>query len=194
MKLGRPAGRGLGCAVVAAVIAAPLWAQRLELGAAAGFALPLREFRVGSKPGLEEALTLKLRPGTAPVAIRLDLTHAEFRGRPAPSFVYPRTRVTGLAGSAEYDFDGSEESRWRGWAFGGIGAYYTIADRGSPEILPFGRTYFGVQFGVGGSYRMGLLNPFVELQYVTVYRSRANVRSLPLLIGIRLGRRPYDQY
>jgi hypothetical protein len=194
MRLGRHAGRALGFAVAAAVIVPPLQAQRFELGTAVGFALPLREFRVGSKIGLEEAVTVKLRPGVAPVAIRLDLTHAAFGGRSAPTFIYPRTRVTGLAGSAEYDFDGAEESRWRAWGFGGVGAYYTIADQGTPEIPPFGRTYFGIQFGVGGAYRMGLLNPFIELQYVTVYGSRSHVRTLPFLIGLRFGRRTYDDY
>jgi hypothetical protein len=173
---------------------APLAAQRFEVGVGAGFALPLREFRVGSKPGLEQELTLKLQPGQSPVSIRVDLTHAAFAGRAAPTFIYPRTRVTALAGSAEYDFNGEEESRWRGWAFGGIGAYYTVADQGTPQILPFGRTYFGVQFGIGGAYRMGSLNPFIELQYVTVFRSKANVRTLPLLIGIRVGHRRYSGY
>lgn len=194
MTLGRCARRALGFAMIAAATGAPVRAQRFEFGAAAGLALPLREFRTSSAIGLQEAVTLKLTPGAAPVAIRLDLTHAAFGGREASTFTYPRTRVTALAGSAEYDFDGGEESRWRGWAFGGLGAYYTVADQGTPQIPSFGRTYFGVQFGVGGAYRMGLLNPFIELQYVTVYGSRSHVRTLPFLIGLRFGRRPYDEY
>ena len=184
-------GRIAAVVVGWSLAAAPLVAQRFEAGFGAGLALPLREFKVGSKLGLEEMVTLKYQPGEAPVAIRLDVTHAEFRGRAAPTFVYPRTRFTALAASAEYDFDGGEESRWRGWGFGGLGAYYTVADRGSPEIPPFGRTYIGVQFGFGGAYRMGLLNPFVELQYVSVFRSKAAVKTIPLLIGFRLGRKSY---
>lgn len=190
MKLGRRAILGLACTVAAAASALPvaLAAQRFEVGAAAGFALPLREFHAWGKVGLEEAVTVKWQPGNAPISIRLDLTHAEFQGRPAPAFIFPRTRVTGVAGGAEYDF-GADASRWRGWAFGGVGAYYTIADQGTPEIPPFGRTYFGVQAGLGGAYGMGLFNPFIEVRYATVYRSNATVRTLPLLIGIRLGRR-----
>lgn len=188
MTLGRQAILGLACTIGISAMPAPLAAQRFEVGAAAGFALPLREFHPWGKVGLEEAVTIKLQPGSAPVAVRLDLSHAEFQGRPAPGFIFPRTRVTGVSGGAEYDF-GGEESRWRGWGFGGIGAYYTVDDQGTPEIAPYGRTYFGVQAGLGGAYRMGLLNPFIEVRYATVYRSRAAVRTLPLLIGIRLGRR-----
>jgi hypothetical protein len=36
---------------------------------------------------------------------------------------------------------------------------------------------------------MGALSPFVELQYLDVFRSNAAVKSFPLLIGFRLGRR-----
>ena len=64
-----------------------------------------------------------------------------------------------------------------------------MIDKGSPEITPFGRTYLGARFGFAASYRMGALSPFVELQYLDVFRSNAAVKSFPLLIGFRLGRR-----
>jgi hypothetical protein len=50
-------------------------------------------------------------------------------------------------------------------------------------------TYVGLKLGFAAAYRMGLLNPFVELQYLTVFRSNAAVKTIPLLIGFRLGRR-----
>ena len=185
MELGRTAGLviafGLG--------AAPLAAQRVEVGLGAGLALPIREFHVGAKLGVGGEATFKYQPGERPIAIRLDAMHLEFRGKATRSFVYPRTRVTGAGLAAEYDFDGGEESRWRGWVFGGLGAYYTVIDRGSPEITPFGRTYLGVRFGFAASYRMGALSPFAELQYLDVFRSNAAVKTFPLLIGFRIGRR-----
>jgi hypothetical protein len=185
MELGRTAG----LMVAIALAAAPLAAQQLEVGFGVGVAMPLREFRAGAKIGSGGQATLKYQLGEHPVALRLDASYLEFRGKPTRSFVYPRTRVTGLALSAEYDFDGGEESRWRGWGFGGLGGYFTEIDRGSPEIPPFGRTYLGLHFGIAASYRMGLLNPFAELQYLTVFRSNAQVKAIPLLIGFRLGRR-----
>ena len=194
MMLGRHAAWGLACAVILTMASESLAAQRLEVGGAVGLAMPIREFHGVANIGLEEAAMVKFQPGTAPVSIRLDFIHARFGGRAAPGLIFPRTRTTGVAGGAEYDFDGGEESRWRGWAFGGLGAFYTIADQGTPEIPPFGRTYFGIQAGIGGAYRMGLLNPFVELRYATIYRSNAKVKTLPLLIGIRLGRRASDLY
>lgn len=185
MELGRTAG----LAIAFGLAAAPLQGQRFEVGLGAGLALPIREFRVGAKLGVGGEAALKYQLGERPVAIRFDAMHLEFRGKPTRSFVYPRTRVTGLALGAEYDFDGGEESRWRGWAFGGLGGYYTVVDKGSPEIMPFGRTYVGLKLGFAAAYRMGLLNPFVQLQYLTVFRSNAAVKTIPLLIGFRLGRR-----
>ena len=88
MQPGRIAAVAFGCSLVAG----PLVAQRFEAGLGVGLALPLREFKVGAKLGLEEMVSFKLQPGEAPVAIRLDVTRAEFRGRAAPTFVYPRTR------------------------------------------------------------------------------------------------------
>ncbi len=173
-------------------VAPPVVAQRLELGFGAGLALPLHEFKVGSKLGVAGLATLKYRIGEGPVAVRLDAEYAEFRGKAAPTFVYPRRRIRGLSGSAEYDFYAAEPSRWRGWGFGGIGAYYDEADRGSPEIAPFGRTYLGVQFGLGGAYRMGLVSPFVELRYQAVFHPGAQVRMIPLRFGVRFGRYTSD--
>jgi hypothetical protein len=185
MELGRTAG----LVVAIGLAAMPLAAQRMEFGLGVGVAMPLRNFRTGAKIGSGGEAMFKYQIGEHPVAIRLDATYLEFRGKATRSFVYPRTRVQGIGVSAEYDFDGGEESRWRGWAFGGFGGYFTEIDRGSPEIPPFGRTYVGLHFGIAGSYRMGLLNPFAELQYLTVFRSNAAVKAIPLLIGFRLGRR-----
>jgi len=36
---------------------------------------------------------------------------------------------------------------------------------------------------------MGLLNPFIEFRYLLVFRSNSAVKTFPLLIGIRFGRR-----
>jgi len=185
MELGRTAG----LVVAIALAAAPLEAQRVEIGLGAGIALPIREFHIGAKLGAGGEATLKYQPGEGPIAIRVDAMHLEFRGKPTRSFVYPRTRVTGAGLGAEYNFDGGEESRWRGWAFGGVGAYYTVVDKGSPEIIPFGRTYVGFKLGFAASYRMGGLSPFLELQYLDVLRSNAAVKTIPLLIGFRIGRR-----
>jgi hypothetical protein len=182
-------GRTAGLVIAFGLVTVPLQGQRLEVGFGVGPALPIREFHLGAKLGFGGEATLKYQLGERPVAIRLDAMHLEFRGKPTRSFVYPRTRVTGVALGAEYDFDGGEQSRWRGWAFGGLGGYYTVIDKGSPEITPFGRTYFGLKLGFAAAYRMGLLNPFVELQYLTVLRSNAAVKTIPLLIGFRLGRR-----
>jgi hypothetical protein len=121
MMLGRHALRGLAGAVLIIVLAAPLAAQRFEVGGAVGPALPIRDFHRVASLGLEEAGIVKFQPGNAPVSIRLDVTHAHFSGRAAPGFIYPRTRVTGVAAGAEYDFDGGDESPWRGWVSGGIG-------------------------------------------------------------------------
>lgn len=194
MMLGRHLAWGFACTVMLTVTVGPLAAQRLEFGAGVGFAMPIREFHRIASMGLEEAAMIKFQPGSAPVSIRFDLIHARYAGRAAPGLIYPRTRTTGVSGGAEYDFGGGDESRWRGWVFGGVGGFYTIADQGTPEIPPFGRTYFGIQAGVGGGYRMGLFNPFLELRYATIYRSNAKVKSLPLLIGFRLGRRASDLY
>ena len=185
MELGRTAG----LVVAIGLAAAPLAAQRVELGLGAGPALPIREFHLGAKLGVGGQATFKYQPWEGPVAIRVDAMHLEFRGKPTRSFVYPRTRVTGAGLGAEYDFDGGEESRWRGWVLGGIGAYYTVIDQGAPEIPAFGRTYVGFKLGFAASYRMGGISPFVELQYLDVLRSNAAVKTLPLLVGLRLGRR-----
>ncbi len=178
------AGVALSC-----LAAAPVRAQGLEVGVGAGPALPIRQFHQSARVGLMETGNIKLQFGEHPVALRLDLAHAEYGGRATRSFIYPRTRFTGVTANAEYDFDAGETSRWRGWGFGGLGGWYTIADRGVPEVPAFGRTYLGLQAGLGGAYRMGLINPFVEFRYVLVFRSNAAVKTFPLLIGIRFGRR-----
>ena len=174
---------------LACLVTGSLRAQRLEVGIGAGPALPIRQFHETSRVGLMETGNIKLQLGEHPVALRLDAVHGEFAGRATRSFIYPRTRVTGVSANAEYDFDGGEGSRWRGWGFGGLGGSYTITDRGVPEFPTFGRTYLGLQGGVGGAYRMGLLNPFIEFRYLLVFRSNSAVKTFPLLIGIRFGRR-----
>ena len=96
MVLGRHAAWGLACAVMVTAMGAPLAAQRFEVGGAVGLALPIRDFHAAANIGLEEAAMVKFQPGNAPVSIRLDLTHAQFGGRAAPGFIYPRTRATGM--------------------------------------------------------------------------------------------------
>jgi hypothetical protein len=178
--------RALSVALTLLVVAVPAAAQ-VEIGVGAGLAYPGRDFGATAKLGTIAIASVMYRIGEGPVALRLDGEYAELQGKDAPTFVYPRHRVRAMRLSGEYEYDGSdEESRWRAWGFGGIGAFYDEVDRGVPEIPPFGRTHFGLQFGLGGAYKVGALKPFVELQYQTILERGINTKIFPLTVGVRL--------
>lgn len=185
----RACSAALGVALT--LVAAPLAAQRAEFGVGIGAGYPARGFSTGAKLGVTGMATLAYRLGEGPVALRVDAEYAEFRGKRAPAFTYPRHRVRAMRVSAEYEYGGGEyaESRTRAWAFGGVGAYYDEVDRGEPQVIPFGRTHPGVQFGAGGAVKLGGVKPFVEIGFLTIIERGVNTRFFPFIIGFRIGGR-----
>lgn len=165
--------------------------QAVAVSVGAGFAHPVRSFKPEVKEGTFALGAVTISPRSWPVGIRLEAVYAEFRGRDAGTFVFPRHRIEAVRASVEYTFvsDQPHPSPLRGWAFGGLGAYYDKTDRGQPEAPLFGRTYPGLVVGVGVAYKFGLVTPFFEAEYNSVWRSGPDDKYFPLLLGVRFGGR-----
>ncbi len=180
-------GRAALLAVGVVLMARPLSGQGTSFAVGAGIAIPARTFKVAVKPGGFGLVSLKFTPGSLPFGIRVDGEYMELRGKQARGFTYPRHRIRGLRVSADYQLEAPEDSPWRGWVFGGFGAYYDELDRGVPAVTLYGRTHPGAQVGVGAGLKMGGIEPFLEIQYQTVWVPGVDDKTFPIMFGVKFG-------
>jgi hypothetical protein len=172
---------------LAAVAAAPLAAQELEVRAAAGVALPVSQTGVMYEPGPAFMVSLEPRPGGR-WSLRLD---GEWALLGSASSANPFAeggdlRSFGVSGNALRRFRGDSLAPY---LVAGLGAYRLQRVGGSPS--PYGTTV-AVQAGLGVDLqRWERFNLFAEGRaqlHLTDYGSAelSPTTFLPVVVGVRL--------
>jgi hypothetical protein len=182
-------------AVLASLVAAPLSAQfsdndvyrRLDFSVGGGVAIPFKEFRDISKVGFlgQVGLEYMLMP-RYPVAVRINGTFEQLDGKEPLGLLSHDRRIIGGSGSLLLHVPLDEHSLWDPYVFAGIGWFHqALTDlAGSPS-----GTHFGFHGGIGVAEGIGSLRPFLELQFQSIFLDGPNVKTVPIVIGVRLGRR-----
>jgi hypothetical protein len=188
----RGLSKGIAALVVGMLLGAPaLRAQGAEFSLGGGVGVPLDEFDETAKLGWHGLAGISFVPEGWPVGIQIDGSYQQFSLDDAafPGFSGLKNRLIMGTGNIVFKFKTSEESTFRPYLIGGGGVYNSkITGSDDPgDILPGGETKFGVNAGAGFDFKAGGAGLFLEGRFHNVFTDGANLKFIPISVGIRLG-------
>jgi len=183
-------------AVLASLVAAaPLAAQfsdndvyrPIDFTVGGGIAIPLKTFRELSKTGLVGQVGVEFMPsGQIPVGFRVNAVYEHLDGKPPLGLLNHDRRLIGGIAELLLHVPLDEHTRWDPYVFAGGGFYHqSLTDLpGNPS-----GTHVAFQGGLGLAAGIGALRPFLEVQAQSVFLDGPNVKTVPIVVGVRIGRR-----
>lgn len=184
----RSLSKGVAAIALSMVLAAPaLHAQGVEFSLGGGTANPLGTFNDGTKMGFNGLAGLSFVPTGWPLGIQIDGEYQQFPFDVGGG----HERFLIGTGNLVYKFKTSEESKFRPYLIAGGGVYNGKAT-GSTTVggnfsTSGSTTKFGVNGGAGFDFKAGSVGLFVEGRFHDVFTSGANVKFIPITLGIRFG-------
>ena len=168
----------------ALVLGAPvLRAQGVVFSLGAGVGIPLGDFDDVVKMGWQGMGAVSFHPRSLPVGIQVDGNFSRFSDE-TPLDIHSQL-IYGTA-NAVYRFQTTENTGFRPYLIGGLGAYNSKAT--GSDALGGSSTKFGINAGVGFDFKAGGATLFVEGRFHNVFVSGPNVEFFPINLGIRFGR------
>jgi hypothetical protein len=184
----RGLSRGLAALITGTLLVAPatVWAQGAEFALGGGVGFPTGNFDNSVKTGWHGLVGVSFVPNGWPVGIQIDGQYQQYKFDGSASL---KDRFIMGTGNVVFKFKSSEGSKVRPYIIGGPGIY-NIKATGSNDIgvlTSGGTTKFGFNAGVGFDFKAGGAGLFVESRFHNVFTSGADVKFIPVTLGIRLG-------
>jgi hypothetical protein len=188
----RGLSKGIAALAVGTLLGVPaLRAQGAEFSLGGGIGIPLDTFDEEAKLGWHGLAGISFVPNGWPVGIQIDGSYQQFSLDDAafPGFSGLKNRLIMGTGNIVFKFKTSEESTFRPYLIGGGGVYNSkVTGSDDPDdILPGGETKFGVNAGAGFDFKAGGAGLFIEGRFHNVFTEGANLKFIPVTVGIRLG-------
>jgi hypothetical protein len=183
----RSLSKGVAAVALSMVLAAPtLHAQGVEFSLGGGIGVPLGTFDDAAKMGWHGLAGLSFVPNGWPVGIQIDGQYQQYKLDGTTSL---KDRFLIGTGNLVYKFKSSEESKFRPYLIGGGGVYnLKVTGSSTPgTVIQGGTTKFGVNGGAGFDFKAGSVGLFLEGRFHDVFTPGANVKFIPITLGIRLG-------
>jgi hypothetical protein len=183
----RAFSKGLTAAAAGLLLVAPaLRAQGAEFALGGGVGFPTGTFDNAVKTGWHGLLAVSFVPNGWPVGLQFDGQYQQYKFDGSSSL---KERFIMGTGNVVFKFKSSEESKVRPYIIGGPGVY-NLKATGTNDIGALtsgGQTKFGFNAGVGFDFKAGGAGLFIETRYHNVFTSGADVKFIPVTLGIRLG-------
>ncbi len=188
----RSLSKGIAAFAVGMLLYAPaLRAQGAEFSLGGGIGIPLDTFDEEAKLGWHGLAGISFVPEGWPVGIQIDGSYQQFNLDDAafPGFSGLKNRLIMGTGNIVFKFKTSEESTFRPYLIGGGGVYNSkVTGSDDPgDVLPGGETKFGINAGAGFDFKAGGAGLFIEGRFHNVFTEGANLKFIPVTVGIRLG-------
>jgi hypothetical protein len=188
----RSLSKGIAAFAVGMLLYAPaLRAQGAEFSLGGGIGIPLDTFDEEAKLGWHGLAGISFVPEGWPVGIQVDGSYQQFNLDDAafPGFSGLKNRLIMGTGNIVFKFKTSEESTFRPYLIGGGGVYNSkVTGSDDPgDVLPGGETKFGINAGAGFDFKAGGAGLFIEGRFHNVFTDGANLKFIPVTVGIRLG-------
>lgn len=173
-----------------------LHAQGVEFGIGGGVGIPLSDYDDSAEFGWHGLAELSFVPEGWPIGFQFDGSYQQFS--------FDEDQFIGVEGLKErfimgtgnivFKFKTSEESTFRPYLIGGVGAYnHKLTASDDPgEILDEGQTDFGLNVGAGFDIKAGGAGLFIEGRFHNVYTggegdTDPDRQFIPITLGIRFG-------
>ena len=188
----RGLSKGIAALAAGMLLSAPaLRAQGAEFALGGGVGVPLDTFDDEAKLGWHGLAAISFVPNGWPVGIQFDGSYQQFSLEDAafPGFDGLKNRLLVGTGNLVFKFKTSEESTFRPYLIGGGGVYNSkLTGSDDPgDVLPGGTTDFGVNVGAGFDFKAGGAGLFVEGRFHNVFNDGADLKFIPITLGIRFG-------
>ena len=174
--------------VAAMLLAAPTRAaeeqKTLQFGVAGGLNVPVGTTSDSVKTGFHVKGLIKFTPPSSPVAFRGDLSYTQFQSK---NTGFDPGKI--LAGVANISISPFKIAGLRPYVSAGVGAFNLKAPVATGAASDTSETKFGIDAGVGVTFKLGGGNGFVETRFNNIYTNRGlanlgDVRYLPVTFGI----------
>jgi hypothetical protein len=181
--------------LVSLVAAAPLAAQfsdndvyrPTDFTVGGGIAIPLKTFRALSKTGLVGQVGVEfMLSRQIPLAVRVNAAYEQLNGKPPLGLEHHDRRLIGGVAELLLHVPLDPNTPWDPYVFAGGGFYHqSLTDlSGNPS-----GTHIAFQGGLGFAGGIGAIRPFLEVQVQSVFLNGSNVKTVPIVVGVRIGRR-----
>lgn len=179
--------KGLAALTAGMLLVAPaLRAQGAEFALGGGVGFPTGNFDNSVKTGWHGLVGVSFVPNGWPVGLQFDGQYQQYKFDGSASL---KERFIMGTGNVVFKFKSSEESKVRPYLIGGPGVYNLKATGTNDigNITTGGQTKFGFNAGVGFDFKAGGAGLFIETRYHNVFTDGADVKFIPITLGIRLG-------
>jgi hypothetical protein len=183
----RNLSKSLAALTCGMLLGAPvLRAQGAEFALGGGVGFPTGNFDNAVKTGWHGLVGVSFVPNGWPVGIQIDGQYQQYKFDGSASL---KDRFIMGTGNIVFKFKSSDQSKVRPYLIGGPGIY-NIKATGTNDIgnlTTGGTTKFGFNAGVGFDFKAGGAGLFLESRFHNVFTSGADVKFIPVTLGIRLG-------
>jgi hypothetical protein len=149
----------------------------VNIGIAAGAAIPVGDFADFVKTGYNGTVFLGIKPALSPVGFRVDGMYNKFLGRNDLGADHPDASIIGGTANLVYYLPGVGI---RPYVIGGAGYYGLKLDAPGQE-----RTgKFGVNGGAGAQFALSGFNVFLEARFHHVSTEGGSTQFVPVIFGL----------
>jgi hypothetical protein len=159
-----------------------LHAQGAELSLGGGIGVPLGTYDDVVKIGWQGTAGVSFVPRSLPFGIQIDGNYAQFSDE---SVLDIKSQLIYGTANAVYQFQSSEHTRFRPYLIAGGGVYNSKAT--GTDAPDGSTTKVGVNLGAGFDFKAGGAGLFLEGRWHNVFLEGANLKFLPITLGIRFG-------
>jgi hypothetical protein len=159
-----------------------LYAQGAEFSLGGGLGIPLGTYNDVAKIGWQGTAGIAFVGKTAPVGVRVDGSYAQFSDETTLDI---KSQLIYGTANVVYRLGGSTESRVRPYLVGGGGVYNLKAI--GDDAFEGSSTDFGVNLGAGLDVGAGGAGIFVEARWHNIFLEGANLKLIPITLGLRFG-------
>jgi hypothetical protein len=179
--------KGLTALTAGMLLVAPaLRAQGAEFALGGGVGFPTGNFDNTVKTGWHGLVAVSFVPNGWPVGLQFDGQYQQYKFDGSSSL---KERFIMGTGNIVFKFKSSEGTKVRPYIIGGPGIY-NLKATGTNDIGAItsgGTTKFGFNAGLGFDFKTGGAGFFLESRFHNVFTSGADVKFIPITLGIRLG-------
>jgi hypothetical protein len=181
--------KGFAALTMGVLLSAPaLRAQGAEFSLGGGLGIPLGTFDDAAKMGWMGLAGVSFVPNGSPVGIQIDGQYQQYKFDGGGDL---KDRFLIGTGNAVFKFKTSDDAAFRPYLIGG-GGVYNIKATGASTVggvtsTTGSTTKFGLNAGAGFDFKAGSVGLFVEGRFHDVFTTGANLKFIPVTVGIRFG-------
>ena len=161
-------------------------ATRFDFAVGGGVSVPTGDFDNAAKLGWHGTAAVRVFPQAMPVAFQVDGNFARLSDESALDISQQLIYGTG---DVLYQFQTSEQTRFRPYLIGGVGVYNLDPKGNDVPANASSQTKFGVNAGAGFDFKAGAASLFAEGRFHNVFTDAFDTQFIPLTVGVRFGGR-----